>query len=670
MNPLLQIKDLPDFQAIQPIHLTPAVDQLLAENKNKMAVYLQQTDYTWENFVEPMMLLEVTLDTVWDLASHLHAVKMGEWRDAYQENLPKIIDYHTAVSQNEAVYKAYESVFLSRAFKYFNASQKKMIEDALRDFRLSGVHLPEAEKKQYAALQQSLGKLTTQFEENLVDVTQAWHYYTEEVALLSGLPDHVLALAKENAKTRGKSGWWFTLEYACYFPVMAYAHHRPLREIFYEAYTTRASDQGPFKNQWDNGPLINEILLKRQCLAEVLGFQHYAALSLQTKVLKETEAVFTFLNDLVAVAHPKAKAEWQILSRYAKDKAELEALQAWDVAYYREKMQLEKYHVNQEETRPYFPLKKVVSGLFFIVKKLFNIDIREVHTSVWHDSVKFYAVYGENDKHLGGFYFDLFSRAEKREGAWMAEAKNRIVTPHIMQLPVAYLNCNFDLPTQTGAYLTHEQVLTLFHEFGHGLQHLLTTIHYPSVSGIHGVPWDVVEVASQLLENWCWEKEAIVFISENLPDALWDRISAARHFCCAMDLMRQLEFALFDFKLHAEYDKQNPPDVNACLNALRKQLSVLPTPSYNRFSSGFSHIFAGEYAAGYYSYLWAEVLSSDIFHRFQTEGIFNQAVAKRYLQLILSQGGVCEFLMAFFSFKGRNPTVDAFLQQRGLLNPD
>lgn len=667
MNPLENLTDLPNFADIKPEHVDPVLEKLLETNKTKISELLKQSDYTWENFVEPIELLDEKLSVLWDVVSHLHAVKMDVWRDAYQKNLPKLIDYHTELSQSEELFKAYEKISLSPAYIKYSPAKKKVIKNILRDFKLSGVHLSEKEKKYYAELQQELGQLTTQVEQNVVDATYAWNYHIEKESDLAGLPEHTIKLARENAQEQGKSGWILTLDFPCYFSVMSYADDRNLREVFYEAYVTRASDQGPLANQYDNGPVIKEILLKRQLLAEVLGFENYASLSLATKMLQKTEEVFSFLNNLVKVAHKKAQKDWDELANYAKQKHAVDALQAWDVAYYREKLQHEKFNITEEALRPYFPLNKVIQGLFTVVNRLYGVSIRQETATVWHPDVKFYSVYDATGNKLGSFYFDLHTRPEKQQGAWAADGKRRLHTPSYSQQPVAYLNCNFEPPLDGKAFLTHEQVVTLFHEFGHGLHHLLTVIDHPSVAGTHGVPWDVVEVPSQLMENWCWEKEGLALIADNLPDELFERMHAAKNFCSGMDVLRQLEFSLFDFELHAHYQKDNPPDPNAFFQTLKAKMSVVPTPAYNRFANGFTHIFAGGYAAGYYSYLWAEVMSDDIFSKFKREGIFNKNVATRYLELILSQGGVCDPFGAFVDFMGRPPELEAFLQHRGLL---
>ncbi|MBI5447798.1 MAG: M3 family metallopeptidase [Gammaproteobacteria bacterium] len=661
------ISELPDFNTISPDQVATTLDHLLAEGKKKISNLLNQEKYTWENLIEPLEIGDENLDTFWSTVSHLHAVRMDVWREAYQTNLPKIIEYHTVVSQNEHLFNAYEKIYHSSEYTSFSLAQKKVIENALRDFKLSGVHLPKKEKELYAKLQQDLAALMTQFEQNLVDATQAWSYETQDETILFGLPEHTLLQARENAMKKNKQGWVLTLDYPTYFSVMTYAENRSLRELFYEAYTTRASTQGPHDPRYDNSQLINDILIKRQCLAEILGFPHYAQLSLEEKMLKKPEEVLGFLNDMVAVVKKKAEKERKTLSDYAKKKDALEKLEVWDVSYYREKLQYETFSISDDALRCYFPVYKVIQGLFTIVNKLYAVLIREEHAPVWHETVKFYAVYTKEGVCLGGFYFDLYTRPEKREGAWAADARNRLRTPACSQRPLAYLNCNFEPPTEKGAFLTHEQVITLFHEFGHGLHQLLSVIDYPAVTGTHGVPWDVVEVPSQLFENWCWEKESIQLISERLPEGLLDNMIAAKNFCAGMDVLRQLEFSLFDFELHTYYDKHHPTDVNFLLETIRAQLDVMPVPAYNRFANSFAHIFAGEYAAGYYSYLWAEVMSSDIFSKFKQEGIFNQRTAQSYLKLILSQGGVCDPLASFFEFMGRNPRIEAFLKQRGFV---
>lgn len=659
MNPFLCITQLPDFSLIKPSDLTPAIDSLLDENRKKIKELINQSEYTFENFVEPLEEIEEKLSIVWDTASHLHSVSMNVWRDVYQENLPKVINYATELSQSEELYAAFKSVSESKAFASLTLEKQVLIRHALRDFKLSGVHLTLNEKARYAELQQSLGKLSTEFEENLVDSTQAWHYYTENVSELEGLPPHAIQFAKEEAERKGKAGWWLGLDYPCYSNVMMYATHRSLRQRFYEAYVTRASDQGPCAGQHDNAPLMESILKERHALAVLLGFSDYAELSLETKMLKKSEEVLNFLQGLASEVKEKAKTQWRALNEVAGYE-----LQPWDVSYEREQYQAKHYHITEEEVRRHFPVEKVISGLFTIVNKLYSVDIDIYPTSVWHQFVTCYVIKRAGNP-IGYFYFDLYARPEKREGAWAAEAKSRFMGSHFQQLPVAYLNCNFDPPTKEGSsFLTHEQVITLFHEFGHGLQNLLTTINYPSVAGTKGIAWDVVEVASQHFENWCWEKEAIHYIADNLPDELLNKMLAARHFCGAIDLIRQIEFSLFDFALHTTY----PVEVLAVFRKIHEEYGVLPLPEYNRFPNGFSHIFEGGYAAAYYSYLWAEVLSSDIFSRFKKEGIFNTSLAQAYLDKFLSQGGVPEPMAAFKAFMGREPKLEAFLKERDVIS--
>ncbi|EKD75488.1 MAG: hypothetical protein ACD_44C00112G0002 [uncultured bacterium] len=669
MNPLSYLKmSLPLFDKIKPEDVTLLLNQLIQENTKQLENLLKQATFTWDNLIEPLEILENELSLVWNTVSHLHAVDMEVWRDVYQDNLPKLIEHETRFFQNRNLYEAYKKISVSKEFENFSCERKKIIEDALRDFELTGVHLPEEEKKEYAELQKNIGLLSHHFEENVAEATHAWVYYTESEADLAGLPVHTVSLARENAKTKNQSGWLFTLDFPIYFSILSCSERRDLREKFYEAYVTRASEKGPFAERWDNTGLIKEILSKRYRMAKILNFENYAQMSLQTKMLKEPKKVLDFLNSVLLDVKAVSKKEIEILKDFSRKKDGIE-LQAWDVAYYREKLKSEKYHITDEALRPYFPLKKVIAGLFQIVYRLYDVRIDEEPTSVWHPLVKCYVLKNNHNEVLGYVYFDLFTRVEKREGAWLAAGRSRmnIGTPKKKQIPMAYLNCNFDPPLPSkDTFLTHEEVLTLFHEFGHGLEHLLTRADYPSLSGSDGMPWDVVEVASQLFENWCWEKEALDFISDSLPSDLYTRMLACRYFCSGMDLVRQLEFSLFDFELHCNDESNKKININDFYKERRERCADISIPDYNRFPLSFSHIFSGGYAAGYYGYLWAEVLSSDIFLKFKEEGIFNKVVAKRYLDLILSCASACDFMQAFIQFRGREPDINAFLHFRGI----
>lgn len=657
MNPFLLDDVLPRFDLIKPADLSSAVDQVLSENREQLKVLLSQKEPSWDSFVAPLEWMEEKLSRVWDTASHLHSVEMSKWQRVYDENLEKVIAYSTELSQNHDVFLAFKRISESPTFSDLEEEKQKIVKHALRDFVLSGVHLPIEKKKVYASLQQELGKLSIQFEENLMHSTQAWFYETQDQSLLKGLPPHALEQGKQAAESQKVSGWRFGLDFVTYLNMMTYAESEELRKNFYQAYVTRASSIGPHDPQFDNTEIMRTILEKRHELAELLGFSHYADLSLQTKMLKKTEQVSQFLVDLGNRSYAQAKKEWDELEKFAG-----RTLQAWDASYVREKYREKYFNFTDEQIRKYFPLPKVLSGLFGIVNLLYEVEIHPVEASVWHPSVRVYRMSKGNEA-IAYFYLDLFTRHDKREGAWAAEARSRFFSNEQRILPVAYLTCNFDPPNLSGdAYLTHDQVITLFHEFGHGLQMLLTTANYPSLGGTHGIAWDVVEVASQHFENWCWEKEAIAYIADQLPAELLKKMLAAKQVCSAMDLVRQVVFALYDFELHLRY----PVDPLKSYQALSARYSPLPPYPDNRFPNSFAHIFAGGYAAAYYSYLWAEVLSSDIFAKFKAEGLFNEATAKRYHDVILSRGGIPEPDEAFFAFMGREPRLEAFLTERGI----
>lgn len=675
-NPLLENTALPQFQAIEPEQITPALDQILADNRAELKRLLEQKTFTWKNLMQPLEEMQDRLGNMWSPVRHLHAVKTSEdLRKAYNEVLPKLSDYSTEFSHNLNLYNAIESLSKSAEYEQLSLAQKKVIDNKLRDFRLSGVHLPEAKKKQLAELDKRLSQLTTKFEENVLDATQGWTLVVTDEADLAGIPSHAIEAAKETAQRQQKEGWVFTLEFPSYYAVSTYADKASLREQMYYAYTTRASDQGPHAGRWDNTEVMNEIMKLRYEMAQLLNFKNYAELSLSTKMAKHTSEVLNFLNELSDVSLEKAKQEFAELSNFAKEKYAVASLQPWDFAYFSEKMRQERYSISEEELRPYFPETQVLKGLFEIVKRLFGMQVKAIENSnVWHKDVKFFGIYDAENQLRGQFYLDLYSRPNKRGGAWMDECRCRFVkSDQEIQTPVCYLTCNFGAPVGNApALLTHEEVITLFHEFGHGLQHMLTTINYSDVSGINGVPWDAVELASQFLENWCWEKESLHLYAkhfqnqESIPDAMYQRLYQAKNFQSALDMIRQIIFAIFDFRIHMEFDPTQTAQIQTILNEVRKKLSVVPTPEFNRFQHSFTHIFSGGYAAGYYSYKWAEVLASDAFSKFEETGIFNRKTGQEFLQNILETGGSQEPMDLFIKFRGRAPAVDALLRHSNL----
>ncbi len=675
-NPLLSMSGLPPFSAIRPEHVEPAIDQLLADNRAQMQQRLDAGGpYTWDNLVEPLEHMEERLSRVWSPVGHLNSVMNSEaLREAYNACLPKLSDYATEMGQNEALFQAFRDIADGDEYQRLNGAQKKVIDNALRDFRLSGIDLPAEKKQRYKEIMQELSRLTSKFSENILDATQAWTKLVTDEQALSGLPESARALARQAAEQQEKQGWLFNLEFPSYYPVLTYADDRELRREMYTAYVTRASDEGPNAGQWDNSALMEDIVRLRHEVAQLLGFANYAERSLATKMAGSTGRVMDFLQELAERSLPAARRELDELRAFARDEHGMAELEAWDIAYYGEKLRQQRYSISQEELKPYFPVTRAVPGMFAVVERLYGLKISEVpDVDVWHPDVKFYEIRDHQGGLRGQFYLDLFARQNKRGGAWMDECIGRKRAGDELQYPVAYLTCNFTPPIgDDPALLTHDELQTLFHEFGHGLHHMLTLVDYPSVAGISGVAWDAVELPSQFMENWCWEREALDLIAghyktgEPLPEALFQRMTAAKNFQSAMQMVRQLEFALFDFRLHLEYDPARGARVNELLDEVRAQVAVIQPPSFNRFPHSFSHIFAGGYAAGYYSYKWAEVLSADAFSAFEEAGIFDADTGKRFLQAILEQGGSREPMDLFVEFRGREPTIDALLRHSGL----
>ncbi|MCW8884025.1 MAG: oligopeptidase A [Motiliproteus sp.] len=677
-NPLLNCADLPAFNQIQASHVLPALEQILADNRAQIKQLLKQPPEGW-TLIQQLEGIDDRLNQAWSPVSHLNAVlNSDELRQAYNAALPKLSEYSTEMGQNKDLFQAYCDLRDSESFAELDPSQQQLIDNALRDFKLSGIDLSDEDQARYGELQKRLSELNSQFSENVLDATQAWSCHFDDAESLAGLPENALALAAQSAKAKDKDGYLVTLDFPSYFAVMSYADNRALRQQVYEAYCTRASDQGPDAGKWDNSAVINELLSLRHALAHLLGFENYAEYSLATKMAVNCDQVVGFLRDLAKKSLPIAQQELKELQQFANETDAIEALQAWDIGYYSEKLRKSRYELSQEELRPYFPVPKVLTGLFNIASKLFGIEIEEqAAPHLWHDDVKFFRLQRQGHV-IGHFYLDLYARDKKRGGAWMDECRvRRQLDSGQIQLPVAYLVCNFNPPVadQPGL-LTHQEVTTLFHEFGHGLHHLLTEVRWAGVSGINGVAWDAVELPSQFLENWCWQPQALELISghfesgEALPQVLLNRMLAARNFQAGMMMVRQLEFALFDFQLHREYRSQPATDVQALLDRVRAEVAVVKVPSYNRFQHGFSHIFAGGYAAGYYSYKWAEVLSADAFSRFEQEGVFNSDTGQQFLQSILAKGGSAKPMQLFIEFMGREPSVDALLRHSGISTED
>jgi len=675
-NPLLSFQGLPPFSAIKPEHVEPAIDQILADNRAGLADLLGNlSDYSWDNLVEPLEDMMDRLSAVWSPVSHMNSVVNSDaLRDAYNACLEKLSQYYTELGQNEELFKAYQYIANSESYQQFDTAQRKVIDNELRDFHLSGIDLSEQDKQRYREIMQKLSALTSKFGENVLDATQAWSKLIETEDQLAGLPDTAIALAKQQAENDNKQGWLLNLEFPSYFPVITYADNRELRREMYEAYVTRASDAGPSANQWDNGPIMEELLALRHEVAQLLGFNNYAERSLATKMATSTDQVIDFLQQLADKSLPAGKQELEQVREFALSEFNQDSLEAWDLPYYSEKLRQSQYNISQEELKPYFAAPRVMQGMFSVVGKLYGIEISErTDIDVWDESVHFFEIRDANGQLRGQFYLDLFARANKRGGAWMDECISRKERNGQVQTPVAYLTCNFTPPIgDDPALLTHNEVETLFHEFGHGLHHMLTQVDYASVSGISGVAWDAVELPSQFMENWCWERQALDLFAahyqtgEKIPDDLFQRMTAAKNFQSAMQMVRQLEFSLFDLRIHRDFDPNHGGRVYEILDEVRKHVAVIEAPEFNRFPHSFSHIFAGGYAAGYYSYKWAEVLSADAFSAFEETGIFDAETGRRFLQTILEQGGSKEPMELFVDFRGREPTIDALLRHSGL----
>ena len=673
-NPLLQSYDLPPFSAIRAEHVLPAIEQILADNRSAIAAILksQGENPTWEGLVLAMDELNDRLGAAWSPVSHLNAVcNSAELREAYESCLPALSAYATELGQNRELFQAYQALAASPAAAHFDVAQKTIIEHALRDFRLSGIDLPADKQQRYAEVQSKLSELGSRFSNQLLDATQAWTKHVTDEAALAGLTDSAKAQMAAAAQAKGLDGWLISLEFPSYYAVMTYAQDRALREEVYAAYCTRASDQGPSAGQFDNGPVMSEILDLRQELAGLLGFANFAELSLATKMAESSDQVLSFLRDLAKRSKPFAAQDLAQLKAYAAEQGCAD-LQSWDSGYFGEKLREQRYSVSQETLRAYFPIDKVLTGLFAIVQRLYGIEITELKGfDSWHPDVRLFEI-KEHGQHVGRFFFDLYARANKRGGAWMDGARDRRRTATgELQNPVANLVCNFT-PAAPGkpALLTHDEVTTLFHEFGHGLHHLLTRIEHAGVSGINGVAWDAVELPSQFMENWCWDPESLALISghyetgEALPKDLLEKMLAAKNFQSGLMMLRQLEFSLFDFELHAHHGDGR--SVMEVLESIRDEVSVMRPPAYNRFPNSFAHIFAGGYAAGYYSYKWAEVLSADAFSRFEEEGVLNAETGRAFREAVLARGGSQEPMLLFVDFRGREPSIDALLRHSGL----
>ena len=672
-NPLLNYTGLPAFSKIKPEHIKPAVEAVIKTCRETIEAVSKIENPTWENFYLPQAAAGDQFSRAWSPVGHLNAVKNSpELREAYQACLPLLSEYSTWAGQHKGLYEGYLKLKNSPAFESYSLAQKKAIENSLRDFELSGISLPEDKQKRYGEISARLSELSSDFSNNVLDATMGWDIVITDESQLKGLPESALEAAKLSAESKGKKGYRFTLEFPSYYPVLTYCENRELREMMYKEYATRASDQGSNAGKWDNSANIDEKLKLRRELAQLLGFATYADYSLATKMAENPQQVVEFLEDLANRAKKQAKEELCALKAFANHACS-EQLEPWDIAYYSEKQKQALYAINDEELRPYFPEDRVLSGLFELMKRIFGLRIEEKFgIDTWHKDVRFFQIYDEQGEERGAFYLDLYARENKRGGAWMDDCINqKRFADGSLQKPVAYLTCNFNKPIgNKPALFTHDEVTTLFHEFGHGIHHMLTQIEVGDVAGINGVPWYAVELPSQFLENWCWEEEALAFISghyetgEPLPKEKLTQLLKAKNFQAAMFVVRQLEFGLFDFRLHLAEPREGL--VLDTLKAVKAEVAIVKTPEWVRTPHSFSHIFAGGYAAGYYSYLWAEVLSADAFSKFEEDGIFNRETGQSFLDNILTRGGSEEPMVLFERFRGRKPTLDALLRHKGI----
>lgn len=682
VNPLLQFDSLPDFSRIRSEDIGSAVSEVLASNRSQLTELLgrfsAQCAPDWHSLIDRLDEMDDRLNKVWSTVSHLNSVcNTPEIREAYNSCQPLITQYYAEMGQNEQLYNQVLALSARADALALDGSQRKILRDSLLDFKLAGVSLPEEQKQEYTHLQTRLSELSNRFGNNVLDATRAWTLNVTDAEELSGIPALSLQSAADAAAAKGLQGYLLTLDFPSYHAVMTYADDRALREKVYKAYTTRASSSGP--EAWDNQEVIREILKLRERMARLLGFSNYAELSVERKMAKSVGQVNSFLSDMINYSLPAAKQEFDQLQSFADRLYAVQKLEAWDVSYVSEKLRKQDYDISQDELRVWFPLKKVLNGLFAIVEALYGIRVERNHDAgLWHPDVEFYNIIHDGQV-IARFYFDLFTREGKQGGAWMAGCRTRRLMSgndsdqQGLQIPVAYLICNFAPPSGgTCALLTHNEVTTLFHEFGHGLHHMLTKENYLQSSGIAGVAWDAVELPSQLMENWCWDPESIGMISEHyqsgvkLPAEVLEKMLAARNFQSGMRSVRQLEFAHFDFSLHQTPYEGTADFVAEVLKQTRSRTAVFRVPNYNRFQNSFSHIFAGGYAAGYYGYKWAEVLSADVFSRFEKEGVLNPVTGKQFLDKMLSKGGGADALLLFTDFMGREPDIAALLRQEGL----
>lgn len=673
-NPLLDAAPLPRFKTIEPQHVEVAIDALLASNREQLDALLGDLDSSnWESVAEPVALLKNRLARAWSPVSHLNSVMNSDaLREAYTACLAKLSNYYSELGQNERLFNAYKE--LADGDAALSDDQRRVLDNALRDFKLSGIDLCDTDKTRFKEISQELSALSSKFSDKVLDAANAWSKLLTSEAALAGLPQSAIDLARQTAKQRGEEGFLLTLDLPSYLPVMTYAEDAALREEVYRAYGTRASDEGPYAGQFDNSENMQRILALRHEQAQLLGFNNFAERSLATKMASSTDDVVQFLTELAERSKPQAEAELAELRAFAAGEYGHTELQSWDIPYFSEKLRQHSYSITEEEVKPYFPANRVIPGMFDVVGRLFGVTFHEVEdVETYHPDVRFYEIRNPDGSVRGQFYFDLYARQGKRGGAWMDDCQSRLITNATQQIPVAYMVCNFTPPIgEQPALLTHREVETLFHEFGHGLHHMLTRVDQLEISGINGVAWDAVELPSQFMENFCWEREALDLFAAHvetgvrLPNSLYERMLGAKNFQSGMAMMRQLEFALFDFRMHLEYDPNASGHIYSILDSVREQVAVITPPAWNRFPHAFSHVFSGGYAAGYYSYKWAEVLSADAFSLFEERGVFDATTGHAFLENILERGGSEDAMNLFVAFRGRTPETDALLRHTGI----
>ena len=678
-NPLLDFSDLPRFDTVQPEHVKPAVESLLAVGRELITRLTDDaTPATWQDFAGALSDGLEPFGRAWGIVGHLHSVNdVPAWREAYNEMLPEVSRFYAELGQNLKLFDKYKALRASAEYATLTTEQKKIVDNEVRDFRLSGADLPEDQKPRFQAIMEELSSLSSKFSENVLDATNAFGEIITDVALLAGIPDDAKEAARTAAEKAGVTGWRFSLQAPSYGPVMQYADNRALRARLYRAYATRAAEfqEGSSKAEWDNTPVMNRMLALRLEDAKMLGYNNFAEVSLAPKMAESPAQVLAFLRELAAKAKPFAANDIAELKNFAKDELGMDDFQPWDAAYVSEKLLQKRYAFSEQEVKQYFTEPKVLAGLFKVIESLFNVRVKPDNAPVWHEDVKFYRLETSTGTLVGQFYMDLYARETKRGGAWMDEARSRRRTAEGIQTPIAYLNCNFARPlADKPATFTHDDVITLFHETGHGLHHLLTRGEELGVSGIHGVEWDAVELPSQFMENYCWEWNVVqgmtahVDTGATLPRELFDKMLAAKNFQSGMMAVRQIEFSLFDMLLHSDFDSAGPQSVMDLLNSVRQEVAVLIPPEWHRFPNSFSHIFGGGYGAGYFSYKWAEVLSADAYAAFEEAGDpFDATTGKRFLDEILSVGGSRPAIDSFKAFRGREPSVDALLRHSGMI---